>query len=307
MLGKSSNAVTFCSSSCLKFQGGISGVGVTTGKEKVYLVFWASQWGTQGTNGQGYFTYSGDPKGVAPDMQAFFAGLGKTGDTWSGVMTQYCQGVAVGSTTCPSSAAHVAYPTGGAIAGVWEDTSSASPAQSSGHQLAQEAENAATHFGNTTQARNRNAQYVVVSPTGTNPDNYQGNGFCAWHDYTGDSTLDGGGSVPGPLMAFTNMPYVPDVGANCGAGFVNPGNQLDGVTIVEGHEYAETITDQFPAGGWINNGGAETGDLCAWVTSGKGRVQNITLSTGTFAVQGTWSNLAHSGAGACAIKHAIVT
>src|SRR5580704_3341955 len=119
-------------------------------------------------------------------MQAFFAGLGKTGDKWSGVMTQYCQGVAVGSTTCPSSAAHVAYPTGGAIAGVWEDTSSASPAQSSGHQLAQEAENAATHFGNTTQARNRNAQYVVVSPTGTNPDNYQGNGFCAWHDYTGD-------------------------------------------------------------------------------------------------------------------------
>jgi serine protease len=244
---------------------------------------------------------------LAPDVQAFFDGLGNTGDKWSGVMTQYCQGVAAGSTTCPTSAAHVAYPTGGALAGVWEDNAANSPAQSTGHQLAQEAENAATHFGHTTQASNRNAQYVIISPTGTNPDNYQGNGFCAWHDYSGDSTLDGGGSVSGPLIAFTNMPYVPDVGANCGAGFVNPGNALDGVTIVEGHEYAETITDQFPAGGWINTGGAEVGDLCAWVTSGKGRVQNITLTTGTFAVQGIWSNLAHLGAGGCAIKHAIVT
>jgi serine protease len=36
-------------------------------------------------------------------------------------------------------------------------------------------------------------------------------------------------------------------------------------------------------------------------------VQNISLSTGTFAVQGTWSNSASSGRGGCAISHAIVT
>jgi len=305
MLSKSTKPLV-CSSSCLHFRGGKSGVGVTTGKEKVYLVFWGTQWGTQGSSG-GYATFSGDPQGMAPYLQAFLSGLGSSTDTWSGVMTQYCQGVAIGSTTCPSSAAHVAYPTGGALAGVWEDKSSASPATSTAHQLAAEAEAGATHFGNTTKASNRNAQYVIVSPTGTNPDNYKGNGFCAWHDYTGDSGLDGGGSVPGPLTAFTNLPYITDVGTSCGADFVNPGGTLDGVSIVEGHEYAETVTDQFPAGGWTASSGAETGDLCAWLTSGKGRVQNITLSTGTFAVQGTWSNLAAKGAGACAIKHSIVT
>lgn len=302
MLGKSAKPLVTCSSKCVKFQGGISGVGVTTGKEKVYLVFWGTQWGTQGTNGQGYATFTGDSKAMAPYLQTFFSGLGSSTDKWSGVMTQYCQGVTKGSTTCTQAAAHVAYPTGGALAGVWEDTSGASPAQSTAQQLATEAGAAATHFGNTTQASNRDDQYVIISPTGTNPDNYKGNGFCAWHDYTGD-----GYSVPGPLVAFTNLPYVTDVGASCGADFVNPGGTLDGVSIVEGHEYAETITDQFPAGGWINTGGAEVGDLCAWVTSGKGRVQNITLSTGTFAVQGIWSNASAKGAGACAIKHSIVT
>ena len=306
MLGHGTS-VRACSSSCLHFRGGNQGVGVTTGHEKVYLVFWGTQWGTQGTNSQGFKTYSGDPQGVAPDLQAFFSGLGTGSERWSGVMTQYCEGVAVGATTCPSSAAHIPYPTGGALAGVWEDTSGASPAQSTAHQIAVEAENAAAHFGNTTTASNRDAQYDIVSPTGTNPDNYQNNGFCAWHDYSGDNSLDGGGGASGPLIAFTNMPYVPDVGFSCGAGFVNSGNNLDGVTIVNGHEYAETITDQFPAGGWTANNGEENGDLCAWKQSGAGHVQNLTLPTGTFAVQGTWSNLANTGHGGCQIKHSIVT
>jgi serine protease len=307
MLGRGARPLATCSSKCVKFQGGKGGVGVTTGKEQVYLVFWGSQWGTQGTNSQGYATFSGDKDGVAPDLQAFFHGLGSSTDRWSGIMTQYCQGIAVGATTCPASAAHVAYPAGGALSGVWEDTSAASPAQSTGHQLAVEAEAAAAHFGNTTSASNLNAQYVVISPTGTNPDNYKNQGFCAWHDYSGDATLDGGGTASGPLLAFTNLPYIPDAGTSCGSGFVNPGNILDGVTIVEGHEYAETITDQFPAGGWINNRGAEVGDLCAWKTTGGGRSQDITLSTGTFAVQGIWSNLASKGAGGCAISHSTVT
>jgi hypothetical protein len=298
--------VRVCSSSCLRYRGGIAGVGVTTGKELVYLVFWGSQWGTEGTNSNGYATFTGDPNGVAPDVQAFLSGLGTGGELWSGVMTQYCQGAALGATACSTTRPHVAYPTGGAFAGVWEDSSAASPAASTAHQLAVEAESAATHFGHTTTASNRDAQYVIVSPTGTDPDNYQTQGFCAWHDYSGDASMDGGGAASGPLLAFTNLPYIPDAGANCGAGFVNPGNKLDGVTIVEGHEYAETITDQFPAGGWTANNGEENGDLCAWKRSGIGRAQNVTLTTGTFAVQGTWSNISGK-TGACAISHTIVT
>jgi serine protease len=294
----------------LNYGGGIGGVGVTTGPEKVYLVFWGSQWGTQGTNSAGNFTYSGDPQGVAPDLQAFMKGLGTGGELWSGVMTQYCDGVATGSQSCPSSnTQHVGYPTGGALAGVWEDTSAAAPSAATAHQLAQEAENAATHFGNTTTSSNRDVQYVIVSPTGTNPDNYQTGGFCAWHDYSGDSTMDGGGAVGGPTLAFTNLPYIPNAGSSCGQNFVNAGSAgtLDGVTIVEGHEYAETVTDQFPAGGWTDSSGAENGDKCAWISSGQGASQNITLTTGTFAVQSTWANDFNGGAGGCEISHPIVT
>ncbi len=296
----------------LNYEGGISGVGVTTGQEKVYLVFWGSQWGTQGTNSAGNVTFSGDSKGLAPYAEAFMKGVGTNNETWSGVSTQYCQGVAVGTQICPASnTQHVAYPTGGAFAGVWADESTAAPAAATGHQIGVEAVNAATHFGNTTQASNRNTQYVIVSPHGTDPDDYEQDGFCAWHDYTGDSTLDGGGAVSSPdgLLAFTNLPYLTDAGASCGQNFVNSGSAgtLDGVSIVEGHEYNETITDQYPAGGWIDNSGEEIGDKCAWISSGPGKAADISLATGSYAVQSMWANDANSNAGGCETSHPIVT
>jgi serine protease len=304
-------AHTATSANDLNYGGGISGVGVTTGAPRVYLVFWGSQWGSQGTNGAGNITLSGDPSGQAPIEEAFFKGLGTGSETWSGVMTQYCEGVATGSQTCPTTAAHVGYPTGGAFAGVWVDESAAAPSNATGHQIGQEAVNAATHFGNTTQTSNRNTQYVIVSPTGTHPDGFNTSTgqFCAWHDYTGDSTLTGGAvSSPDGLLAFTNMPYVTDAGASCGQNFVNAGSAGtdDGVTIVGGHEYAETITDQYPAGGWTDSSGNENGDKCAWISSGQGASQNITLTTGTFAVQSTWANDFNGGAGGCEVSHPIV-
>jgi serine protease len=245
---------------------------------------------------------------MAPDLEAFFTGLGTNGETWSGVATQYCQGVAVGTLTCPTNVPHVGYPTGGAFAGAWEDTGSAAPHQASAAQLATEAENAAGHFGNTTQSSNANTEYFILSPTGTEPDGFNtpfGN-FCAWHDYTGDTSL-GSVSQPNGMIAFANMPYVTDAGASCGANFVNAGSAgtLDGVTIVGGHEYTETITDQFPAGGWTDSSGSEIGDKCAWISSGQGAAQNITLATGSFAIQSMWANDFNSGSGGCEVSHSI--
>jgi hypothetical protein len=79
------------------------------------------------------------------------------------------------------------------------------------------------------------------------------------------------------------------------------------VSIVEGHEYAETITDQNPPGGWTDSRGAENGDKCAWITPGTpGGVFNLTTSTGTFAMQTTWANHANSRGGACEASHPIV-
>lgn len=296
----------------LQYGGGTGGVGVTTGAPKVYLVFWGSQWGSQGTDANGNATFSGDPQKTAPILQGFFKGLGTNGESWSGVMTQYCEGVATGSTSCPAGSAHVGYPAGGALAGVWADPSAAAPAQATGNQIGAEAVKAAGHFGNTTAASNRNVQYVILSPTGTHPDGFNTptSQFCAWHDYTGDSTLSGGApSSPYGPLAFTNEPYVTDMGSSCGANFVNSGSGgvTDGVTIVEGHEYAETVTDQFPAGGWTDLTGYENGDKCAWISSGQGAAQDITLSTGSYPVQSTWSNDFNSGQGGCEVSHPTVS
>jgi hypothetical protein len=290
----------------LSYGGAIDGIGVTTGAEKVYLVFWGSQWGTAGTDASGYTTLTGDPSGEAPYLQRLIAGLGTNGEQWSGVMTQYCEGVATGAQSCPSSnASHVAYPTGGALAGVWVDSSVASPSQATAAQLGTEAVNAAAQFGNTTASANRDAQYVILSPTGTHPDGFNtaSGQFCAWHDWNGDSYV--GVSSPSGDIAFTNMPYVTDMGASCGQNFVNSGSTgtLDGVSIVEGHEYAETITDQNPAGGWTDSSGSENGDKCAWILPGtSGGAFNLSLSTRSFAMQTTWANDANG----CESSHPIV-
>ena len=173
----------------LSYGGGIDGIGVTTGQERVYLVFYGSQWGTQSANASGDITLSSDPSGEAPYLQELFKGLGTSGELWSGVMTQYCDGVAAGSQACPAgSTEHVAYPSGGVLAGVWVDESAASPAQATAFQLGTEAVSAAAHFGNTTAAANRDAQYDIISPTGAQPDGFNtpSGPFCAWHDWNGD-------------------------------------------------------------------------------------------------------------------------
>ncbi len=281
----------------LSSHGGLDGIEVTTGTPRVYLVFYGSQWGTASTNASGDLTFSGDPSGMAPRVQDLLKGIGTNNETWSGVMTQYCNGVPTGGTTCPTGGVRVGYPTGGALAGVWYDNSAPSPTKATGNQLATEAVNAAAHFNNTSPGSNRSAQYVIVSPTGLHPDGFNTpfGGFCAWHDYNGDTTLSGG-AAPSNYgdIAFTNLPYVPDAGISCGANFVNsgPAGLLDGVSIVEGHEYAETLTDQNAGYGyWDNTSGYETGDECAWLSPlTPGGAQNVTFATGSFAMQSTWSN-----------------
>ena len=278
-------------SDTLAFGGGVDGVGVTSGIPRVYLVFYGSQWAQGG---------GGDPHGVTTFLQALFTGLGTGGERWSGTMTQYCDGptVPAGATRCdPSSTPHVGYPSPSALAGVWFDTSGPSPDAATAAQLAQEAVNAAAHFGNVTPEANRYAQYFIVSPSGTHPDGFgqSGANFCGWHYYTHSTLGD---------IAYSNLPYVSDAGRSCGVNFVNRGSQgvLDAFSIVAGHEYAETLTDQFPPGGWANPlTGEEAADACAWISSGREKTTNVTLATGAFAMQSIWSNDTKN----CEIAHAI--
>jgi hypothetical protein len=304
------------SSRTLAYGGGVDGIGVTHGAPKVYLVVYGSQWGTQGTDASGNLTFSGDKNSTVPLLQNMFKGLGTGGEQWSGVMTQYCDGTGMvkGATKCSTGATHVGYPSGGAFAGIWYDNSVASPSQATGNQLAAEAVKAAGHFGNTAPGSNRLNQYVILSPTGTHPDGFNTSTgqFCAWHDWNGDTTLSGGAAASSyGDIAFTNMPYVVDMGSSCGQNFVNSGTTgvTDGVTMVEGHEYAETITDQNPAGGWTNQTtsrtyrGQENADECAWISPGTaGGAANVAMGNGSYTEQATWSNDTNS----CAISHPTV-
>jgi hypothetical protein len=148
---------------------------------------------------------------------------------------------------------------------------------------------AAAHFGNTAAGSNASVQYVIATATGNNASGF-GTRYCAWHSSTSSSYGN---------IAYTNLPYITDAGGSCGANFNGLGPNA-GITIVGGHEMAETITDQFPSSGWLDSNGAENGDKCAWITTGKqGASADVTLSTGTFAVQSLWSNAFNGGAGGC--------
>ncbi|HEX8944894.1 MAG TPA: hypothetical protein VF785_17270 [Gemmatimonadaceae bacterium] len=259
----------------LAYRGGVGGIGVETAP-KVYLVLFGSQWNNN------------DPSGESALVQSFLKGVG--GSSWLNSVTQYCQGVATGTTFCNGAGQAAGNPSG-IYAGVWSDNAAAAPSRPSQSQLAAEAVAAAAHFGNTAAGSNATVQYVIATATGNNSSGF-GTQYCAYHSYT-SSTY---GNV-----AYTNLPYITDAGASCGANFNGLGAKA-GITIVEGHELAETVSDQFPSGGWLDGGGAENGDKCAWISSGQGASANVTFSTGTFPVQSLWSNLFNNNAGGCVLS-----
>ena len=213
----------------------------------VYLVFWGSQWNS-------------DTNGIPAYLTNLFNGLGTATDTWSPITSQYTNSAGQG-------------PTFGAavLRGVWMDNGKAEPTNPSAGAIANEGNRGATHFG---VSGNINAQIVVLSAHGTHPDGWPSSGFCAYHDYSG-------------TVSYTNMPYQLDApsGSRCPNGAL--GGKLDAFSIVEGHEYAESITDPQAGNGWVAPNGEEIGDQC------EGNFQKVTLPTGTFAMQPLWSNHAN--------------
>jgi hypothetical protein len=236
----------------------------------VYLLLWGPGWPTSSpAYSDLYYLYAG--LGVSPD------------DTWSAISSQY--GPAF---------------TGTVFEGAWQDTT-VPPDPVTEADLAAEADGFATSIGITDLA---DAQIVIASQSGTCfsdgfigscgvPDATHGL-YCAWHSYSG-------------TVSYTNLPYQTDAGRYCGENWVNPGaaGTYDGFSTVAGHEYAESATDPEPNTGWtdpsdlISAGGvpSEVGDKCAWGGSNWGALGSdpygdVTLSTGTFAMQSLWSNAA---------------
>lgn len=268
----------------LIYNGGTGGTGVETAP-KIYLVLWGSQW------------TGNDPSGEVATLESFLYGMG--GSSWLNTATQYCQGVKKGTIYCNGAGTAAGnqagmFPPNNYVNAVWQDNGSAAPNKPKQSQIAAEAVKAAQHFGNTGATANDNAQYVIATASGYNSTGF-GSQYCAYHSYTTSSYGD---------IAYTNLPYITDAGASCGANFNGLGPDA-GITIVEGHEAAETITDQFPSYGWLDSGGSEIGDKCAWIAKGQqGASANVTFPDGaTFPVQSLWSNAFNSGGGGCVMTY----
>jgi hypothetical protein len=230
----------------------------------VYLLLWGPNWST-------------DPNQAASAayLETFYGGLGvQPQDSWSTITTQYADG-----TGAPSFS-------GSVYEGAFQDTT-APPRGVTQTQLAAEADAFTSAQGITDKA---DAQIVVATQSGTCPQGFYSpgtcatnSGYCAWHSSSSEP--------------YTNLPYILDAGIPCGENFVNPNGLRDGLSIVAGHEYAESVTDPVPPTGWIDQSdtvsGGEIGDKCAWggkLWGGNDPAGNVTLSTGSFAMQSLWSN-----------------
>lgn len=230
---------------------------------KVVLVLWGMS--------------ASDPE--ATILQNFFNHTG--GSPWQNINHQYTQndGNGLCSSTQNNTSICAGNQTGELLATVVD--SSSVPRRPSQSNVANEASKWAATYGH-----GPNINYFVAMAKGHDPSGFKSQ-WCAFHSWTGSGNTE---------VSYTDFPYQTDAGANCGAGFINSPGTYDGVTIVGGHEYAETVTDPEPNTGWLDSSGAENGDKCAWL---KPPASNQTMNGSSFPVQGLWSN-AVSG---CAVSY----
>ena len=221
---------------------------------RIYLIYWGD--------------WSGDNLGVMNRLWNFYRGLG--GAPMGTVLSQYQMGCTAGTWNC--TGAHAGNPSA-PFKSYWKDPSYV-PATPTQAQIEAEVRRAASVFGDYSY----NAQYVVALPRGHGDSQFvaKGGNACAWHFFTWATSTQ--------WVSYTSLPYMPDA-PNCFTNWVNAGSAgtLDGVSMVAGHEYAESVTDP-GVNAWLDAYGAENGDKCN--TYGG----NVALSTGTFPMQATWSN-----------------
>jgi hypothetical protein len=226
---------------------------------KMYIILW------------GYRKY-GDPDKLKRLLKLFAKNLG--GSAHNNIYTQYYE-IVSGQTT------YITNPSN-QFGGIWEDHIGI-PSSPSDAQVAAEALRGVKHFG-----YDPNGSYVVATATKHSSPGF-GVSFCAYHDSEVYS---------GKTVSYTNLPYQPDAGAACGANIIPaPSDEKgvdEGVTIVEGHEYGESITDPVPGAGWYNDQWGEIGDACAWWD-----IANDPFGAKSYASQPMFSNAGDDNQGEC--------
>jgi hypothetical protein len=237
--------------------------GSVLGSVNIYVDFWGTEW--QAPSQASVMSY----------ITGFFTDLG--GSPWAGIMGEYCSGVALNSSSCPTGSSFIQNPLG-QLKGSFIDTNPV-PAAPTTSNIRSEAAAAAAHFGYPA-----GSLFMVYTPSGRSESGFgTSGGWCAYHTWV---------QVGSTLIPYGYMPYQPDAGAGCRANAVN--GPLDGFSIVGGHEYAEAVTDPFPSStpgytGWLDptipNNQGEIGDKCV-------SAANVVMSGRTWPVQPLFSNQA---------------
>jgi hypothetical protein len=224
---------------------------------KMYVIFWG-------------FKAAGDPNKMKPLLKNYAKNIG--GSAYNNIYTQYYQDINNVKTniTNPSNQ--------GNKTTFWADDTNPIPSHPTDSQVAAESLAGVAHFG-----YDANGSYVVVTAHNHSSSGF-GTSYCAYHSAT---------TSGGKLVSYTNLPYIPDAGHSCGSGQVSPPSDEtsadEGVTIVEGHEYGESVTDPNPPSGWYNNAQGEIGDICAWQN-----IANDPYGSKSYTAQPMFSNASSS-------------
>lgn len=132
-----------------------------------------------------------------------------------------------------------------------------------------------------------NGVYFVLTSSDVNETSGFCTQYCGWHTGTSSSLTSNGRlrySFVGNAARCINA---------CAAQSVSPNNNpgVDGMISVVAHELEEANTDPDPRSGWVDSGGAENADKCAWTfgshqtTLPNGSVYNVSLGTRNYLIQ----------------------
>jgi hypothetical protein len=141
---------------------------------------------------------------------------------------------------------------------------------------------------------NPDGVYFVLTSSDVNETSGFCSKYCGWH------------TAATPSAGHVRYSYVGNANrclSSCAAQSTSPnGNAgVDGMISVIAHELEEAVTDPDPRSGWVDSGGAENADKCAW-TFGHAQYQrttngpwaNMQLGTRDFLIQ---RNLMHTASG----------
>jgi hypothetical protein len=172
--------------------------------------------------------------------------------------------------------------------GVNRAATEASPGYSHGTRLSdaniQTIVNEAISAGMTADA---NGVYFVLTSSDVNERSGFCTQYCGWHTSTSSGLTTNGRlrySFVGNAARCLNSCAAQTTSPNGNAG-------VDGMLSVVAHELEEANTDPDPRSGWVDSGGSENADKCAWTFSSRqftlpsGAVYNMTLGGHNYLIQ----------------------